>query len=261
MVIVVISTGKARSRRRRRATLLTEFEPDQAYLTGRDESRLVTLVDGHRLLPQVAAAFADLSTDARAAGFDLAIASSFRSFERQCAIWNGKAQGQRTVHGDSGVILQRTELSQEQWLHAILRFSALPGTSRHHWGSDLDVYDAAAMAGDYQVQLTPQEVASGGVFDALHCWLDERMATDQSHGFYRPYAVDRGGVAPERWHLSYAPVARSCESCLSVRTLHLAWDSLAVQQRLLLRELVEEDLEQILARYVAVAPDWCPSDY
>ena len=240
---------------------MTEFEPDQAYLTGRDESRLVKLFDGHRLLPQVAAAFADLKTDASAAGFDLAVASSFRSFERQCAIWNSKAQGQRAVHDDSGVILQRNELSQEQWLHAILRFSALPGTSRHHWGSDLDVYDAAAVAGDYQIQLTPQEVAPGGVFDPLHCWLDERMATGQSHGFYRPYAVDRGGVAPERWHLSYAPVARSCESGLSVRTLRAAWDSIAEEPRLVLRELVEVDLEQILARYVAVAPDWCPANY
>ena len=240
---------------------MNEFEPDQAFLTGRDESRLVKLIDGHRLLPQVAAAFNDLKADASAAGFNLAVASSFRSFERQCAIWNGKAQGQRAVHDDSGVILQRSELSEEQWLHAILRFSALPGTSRHHWGSDLDVYDAAAVAGDYQVQLTPQEVAPGGVFDPLHCWLDERMATNQSHGFYRPYALDRGGVASERWHLSYAPVARSCESCLSVRTLRAAWDSIAEEPHLVMRELVEVDIEKILARYVAVAPDWCPANY
>jgi hypothetical protein len=26
-------------------------------------------------------------------------------------------------------------------------------------------------------------------------------------GFYRPYVADRGGVAPEPWHLSYAPLA------------------------------------------------------
>ena len=240
---------------------MNEFEPDQAFLTGRDESRLVKLIHGHRLLPQAAAAFNDLKADASAAGFNLAVASSFRSFERQCAIWNGKAQGQRAVHDDSGVMLQRSELSEEQWLHAILRFSALPGTSRHHWGSDLDVYDAAAVAGDYQVQLTPQEVAPGGVFDPLHCWLDERMATNQSHGFYRPYALDRGGVASERWHLSYAPVARSCESCLSVRTLRAAWDSIAEEPHLVMRELVEVDIEKILARYVAVAPDWCPANY
>ena len=43
------------------------------------------------------------------------------------------------------------------------------------------------------------EVARGGVFDSLHSWLDARMAAGESHGFYRPYARDRGGVAPERW--------------------------------------------------------------
>jgi LAS superfamily LD-carboxypeptidase LdcB len=239
---------------------LTELDPDQAYLTGRDESQLVELVGGHRLEARTAAAFAALQADGSAAGFDLAIASSYRSFERQCAIWNGKALGQRDVHDDSGAALQRNELNLEQWLHAILRFSALPGTSRHHWGSDLDVYDAAAVAADYQVQLTPQEVAPDGVFDPLHCWLDEQMAAGQSHGFYRPYTDDRGGVAPERWHLSYAPVARPCETCLSVHALRAAWDSMAEGSGLVLRELVEVDLEQILARYVAVAPGWCPAD-
>ena len=86
------------------------------------------------------------------------------------------------------------------------------------------------------------------------------MAAGQSHGFYRPYTDDRGGVAPERWHLSYAPVARSCESRLSLDALCAAWDSMAEGPGLVLRELVEVDLEQILARYVAVAPGWCPAD-
>ena len=102
-------------------------------------------------------------------------------------------------------------LSAEQQLHAILRFSAIPGTSRHHWGTDLDVFDAAALPQDYQLQLSPQEVAPGGMFDPLHCWLDQRMAAGEVHGFFRPYGQDRGGVAPERWHLSYAPMAAGCE--------------------------------------------------
>ena len=47
-------------------------------LTGLDESHLVTLPDGHRLQGAVASAFAALQVDARQAGFELAIASSFR---------------------------------------------------------------------------------------------------------------------------------------------------------------------------------------
>ena len=119
------------------------------------------------LQAEAAAAFAALQGDALAAGFDLAIASSFRSFERQCAIWNGKASGERPVYGDGGDVVELGELAPSDQVHAIMRFSALPGTSRHHWGSDLDVFDAAAVPKGYQLQLSMAEVAGGGRFDPL----------------------------------------------------------------------------------------------
>ncbi|NIM47861.1 MAG: D-alanyl-D-alanine carboxypeptidase family protein, partial [Gemmatimonadales bacterium] len=86
-----------------------------------------------------------------------------------------------------------------------LRWSALPGASRHHWGTDLDVYDLAARPEGYEVELIPEEVDAGGMFGPLHEWLDGRIAADAAFGFFRPYERDRQGVAPERWHLSYAP--------------------------------------------------------
>ena len=222
-------------------------------LTGRDDSHLQTLPDGHRLHPQAAIAFARLRADARDAGFDLAIASSYRSYDRQLAIFNGKACGQRPVHDDRGAELDVRAMTAEQKLAAILRFSALPGTSRHHWGTDIDVFDAAAVPEGYRVQLDPAEVAPGGMFDDLHCWLDARMAAARSHGFYRPYAEDRGGVAVERWHLSYAPVSRQCERLLQAEALRRCW-----RGELELAEVVERNLDDILARYVAVADNWCP---
>ena len=232
---------------------------DPRQLTGAEESHLVALEGKHRLQAEVAEAFLRLQRDAAAAGFELAIASSFRSFERQLAIWNGKASGQRPVHDDRGDPVALQALPPWEQVHAILRFSALPGTSRHHWGTDLDVYDAAAMAADRQVQLVPAEVAPGGVFDPLHCWLDERMAAGQSHGFYRPYATDRGGVAPERWHLSYAPLARDCGRQLDARLLLECWQRELPPGGLLLRDEVEDCLPEILARYVSVPEDWCPA--
>ena len=224
-----------------------------AQITGLDESLLVPVAGGHRLLPAAAEAFVRLQAEARAAGFDLAIASSYRSFERQLAIFNSKASGQRPVHDDVGRSLDMATLSPEGQLSAILRFSALPGTSRHHWGTDLDVYDAAALPAGYQLQLSPEEVAPGGMFDPLHTWLDERMAENTSQGFYRPYAVDRGGVAVERWHLSYAPVSRHCQARLSADLLRECWGD-----KLELGEIVEQRLDEILARYVKVPADWCP---
>ncbi|RLQ20471.1 D-alanyl-D-alanine carboxypeptidase family protein [Seongchinamella sediminis] len=224
-----------------------------AQLTGRDDSHLLTLVDGHRLHPQAALAFGRLQAAARGAGFDLAIASSYRSYERQLAIFNGKASGQRPVYDDRGRQLDVSALTAEQKLAAILRFSALPGTSRHHWGTDLDVFDAAAVPAGYRVQLDPAEVAPGGIFAGLHRWLDARMAAAESYGFYRPYAQDRGGVAVERWHLSYAPLARRCERLLQADDLRQCWCG-----ELELGELVERELETLLARYVAVPDNWCP---
>ena len=103
-----------------------------------------------------------------AVGFDLRVASGFRSFDRQLAIWNGKAAGSRPIHDDVGLPIDRGALGEDELIAAILRFSALPGASRHHWGSDMDVYDAAAVPEGYAVQLSPAEVADDGPFGALH---------------------------------------------------------------------------------------------
>jgi len=231
-------------------------------LTGREESHLVQLPCGHRLQEEVARAFSALQADARRDGFDLAIASSYRSFARQLAIWNGKASGARPVLDDLGQPVKMAALPARKQLHAILRYSAIPGTSRHHWGTDLDVYDLAAVPADYAVQLSPQEVAAGGVFDPLHCWLDERMAAGESRGFYRPYASDRGGVAPERWHLSYAPLSTGYATLLTGDLLASCWDCQQVgDQGLLLHEEIAAALPGIMARYIVVPQGWCPRDY
>jgi len=226
----------------------------QEQLTGRSDDHLVELPGGHRLLPEAAEAFVKLQADAADAGFELSIASAYRSFDRQCAIFNAKASGARPVHDDAGSPLDVTALTEHQRLHAILRFSALPGTSRHHWGSDLDVYDAAAVPADYAVQLTPEEVEPGGPFDALHSWLDAQMAAGRSHGFYRPYAADRGGVAPERWHLSYAPVAIACATALTSDVITQALASADLE----MSEAVLAELDALIARYVVVDEGWCP---
>jgi LAS superfamily LD-carboxypeptidase LdcB len=228
-------------------------------LTGLDSSHLVAIDEGHRLQPAVVQSLARLKDEARDAGFELAIASSFRSFARQLRIFNGKASGERATQDDNGVTLDFTDMSAVDRLHAILRYSALPGTSRHHWGTDLDVFDAAAVDADYRVQLTPAEVGQGGVFEALHNWLDERMGAGASHGFFRPYGVDRGGVAAERWHLSYAPLALGCASHLNAAMLRDCWDRQWNGEELALRDEIEADLPQLLERYVSVPADWCPA--
>jgi len=228
-------------------------------LTGRSESHLRRMTCGYSMQVEAARAFSQLQNDAREAGFDLSIVSAFRSFERQLAIWNGKASGQRLIHDDSGAPINISALSPDELVHAIMRFSALPGTSRHHWGSDVDVCDRAAMSGDYAVQLVPAEVAAGGIFDPMHCWLDERIAADESHGFFRPYAIDSGGVAVERWHLSYAPLSLGCAQQLTTALVRECWNS--CEGTLLLQEQLNVQLPTIIQRYLAVDEAWCPAKY
>lgn len=183
-------------------------------------------------------------------GFDVFIVSGYRSFERQLHIWNQKAEGKRPVFDNHGGRIDLAELDEWDRVQAILRWSALPGLSRHHWGTDIDVVDKAAVSDDYEVQLTPEEVEAGGPFAAMHDWLDDYFAGCSPAQFFRPYGVDRGGVAPERWHLSYGPVATRFERAFQVSELR----STLEQQPLQLKETVLANLDQIVARFFT---DYC----
>lgn len=209
-------------------------------------------VSGQLMHPEALAAFDQLRRDARAAGFDPKVVSGFRDFERQRTIWNAKAGGQRPVFDNDGCVLDVACMSPEETVFAILRWSALPGGSRHHWGTDFDVIDAAAVPEDYRVQLTPEEVADNGVFGPFHCWLDERIATGNSYGLFRPYAEDRGGVAPERWHLSYAPRAQEFQQLMSADSLREQLQLCQAEGELALADTVCGEMPVIYPRFVDV---------
>lgn len=195
--------------------------------------------------------FLELRAQADAANFSIAIVSGYRSFERQLSIWNQKAEGKRPVLDSYGQVLDVSQLSPWERVQALLRWSALPGTSRHHWGTDIDIYDSAAVASDYQVELTPREVADNGPFGAMHGWLDQQIAAGSAAGFFRPYDRDWGGIAPERWHLSYRPVAIPLQQQLTVAAVR----SLLRSQPLCLKESVLSHLEEIFERFVRVPDD------
>jgi LAS superfamily LD-carboxypeptidase LdcB len=152
----------------------------------------------------------------------------------------------------AGMPLEQAGLSDSQRVDAILSWSAIPGGSRHHWGSDVDVFDAAAMPAGYQLQLVPSEYAPDGMFARLSAWLDQNMGR---FGFYRPYGSDRGGAGIEPWHLSYAPVAREAVEALSLSVLRGA----IAQGDMLGKELVLDRLPEIYTRFIlAVDPPSLP---
>jgi LAS superfamily LD-carboxypeptidase LdcB len=223
---------------------------DVAALTGQTDAHLCSAADadllGARVHRDVVQPFLELKAAARQAGFDLAILSGFRDFDRQLSIWNRKATGQQAVLDSNAEPLDIGKLSEKELAFAILRWSALPGASRHHWGTDLDVFDAAARPEGYEIELIPEEVNSGGMFGPLHDWLGEMLAAGSACGFFRPYESDRNGVAPERWHLSHALVASSFERQLTLRTVR---DTIQTAD-IALKAAILESLDEIFERFV-----------
>ena len=193
---------------------------NELELTGRARTHVVELDHPRCVLhAQVVTSFLAMRDAAATAGIDLVAASSFRDFDRQVLLWNRKWSGERTLLDRSGKPIDPAALDDARRVDAILCWSAIPGGSRHHWGTDVDVTDAAAMPDGYEVQLVPAEYAADGVFAGLGRWLDANMA---QFGFHRPYVSADCGAGFEPWHLSYWPVSSAALDALSLPVLRAA---------------------------------------
>jgi LAS superfamily LD-carboxypeptidase LdcB len=199
---------------------------------------------GCALHPAAADALLAMRAAAAAAGIDVVPVSGFRDFWRQLAIWNAKYSGARELLDAHSVPLDAAGLDPAQRVAAIMNWSALPGASRHHWGSDCDVIDRSALAPGAKVDLLGADYGEGGRYERLSDWLAAHAA---DYGFFRPYDEDRGGVRPEPWHLSFAPVAAPALAALSLEVLGEALAGIELGGR----EIVLARLPELHARYVA----------
>lgn len=217
--------------------------PSPDILTGCTELHLVTLADGNAIHCQMLAAWQQLKQAAASSGIDIQIASAFRGFQRQAAIWQAKCDGLRPVYNLAQQQVPVTTLNGLAKLQAVMLYSALPGASRHHWGSELDIYDAAAVSPDYKPQLQPSEYQQNGPFAKLNLWLETEAG---KYGFFRPYQYYQNGVAAEPWHLSYAPVATPYLQAFNLATLRQC----LLQNPIAEQESVLEHLSQLYRQYV-----------
>lgn len=221
--------------------MISKAAPADPLIYGLTPPPLVSCLGGlvqPALVPDLNA----MAKSAREAGFELAVASGYRDFARQLLIFNAKARGQRPLLDSDGQPLTAASLSPDDLLGAILRWSALPGTSRHHWGTDIDVYDARVCQAGYSLALTQAEC--DGVMAPFHRWLSGYLATQSA--FLRPYSIDRGGVAPEPWHLSFAPLSEGYRQRFDVAELHqvLSESDIALKPHIL------SSLPGLVERYV-----------
>ena len=212
-------------------------------LTGRDESHLVWLDESTGIHQQALPAWKAMSEEAKLAGFDLKIASGYRGFDRQLSIWNRKFSGQLHIKGQKGEILDINTMTEQEIVKSILYFSALPGASRHHWGSDIDIYAQNLLSDDQQLTLEPWEFAENGPFYTLHQWLSKNASR---FDFYFPYDKFRGGVAIEPWHLSYWPIAKYAEKVLTVECIKSALSNAEI----LGKSRINQELSNIYRDYI-----------
>lgn len=139
-------------------------------------------------------AFLEMRKAATEEGIRLTILSATRNFDRQKAIWEGKWTGQRLVDGKD---LSKTVSDPAARAATILRWSSMPGTSRHHWGTDVDLN---AFSNSY---------FSSGKGLKEYEWLKQHAA---SFGFCQPYTekgpARKEGYEEEKWHWSFTPLSQ-----------------------------------------------------
>jgi LAS superfamily LD-carboxypeptidase LdcB len=186
-------------------------------ILGLDDQHVVYIDDKHQLQPRVIDAFIQMQQAAKIEGHDLQLVSSYRSFSKQASIWNRKWKGELKLNTLDDKVLDTALLDDIQKMHAILLWSALPGGSRHHWGTDFDVFDRTKVEDcEVSFELVSREYEGDGPCSDLAKWLQDNAA---KFGFERPYAEYVGGVAAEPWHLSYAPIASQIITSFSVELL------------------------------------------
>ena len=140
-------------------------------------------------------AFNRMKTAAAKENIKIEVVSAFRSFQRQKEIFEGKYK-RFTSEG----------LTPDKAIEKIIEYSTIPGTSRHHWGTDLDIIDANAPRPANV--LMPENFHGNGPYCKIKEWMDKNS---EKFDFFEVYTDNgnRKGFKYEPWHFSYAPVSIS----------------------------------------------------
>lgn len=166
---------------------------DKAYLLGKfvpakhpafvSVGKPFTDKPGMMLRKEAFDAFKKMFESAQKADISLKIISSTRSFDQQKGIWEGKW----------GRFAKDAPEPKDRALK-ILEYSSMPGSSRHHWGTDIDLND-----------LNNSAFETGGKHEKVYQWLAEHA---HEFGYCQPYTAGRPyGYHEEKWHWSYTPLS------------------------------------------------------
>ncbi len=169
------------------------YGPDYSTAELMGKADIELFGEGINLKEEAYKSFLEMKKAAYSDGFDIKMVSSFRDFYHQERIWERK-------------YISYTEdgMAPLEAIDKIIEYSTIPGTSRHHWGTDIDIIDGfPKVSGDV---LVSEKFEAGGPYEGLKLWLDENST---KYGFYLVYTNNprRRGFKYEPWHYSYAPIS------------------------------------------------------
>jgi len=161
-------------------------------LTGRGD--LVLVGDSFKLQKPVYEALLKMKSAALKEGILIQTVSAYRSYNHQKNIWNRKYN----KYLSEG-------FSPKEAIEEIIKYSTLPGTSRHHWGTDIDIVDG--MVAMPKNLLIERNYTKGGIYHKLKIWMELNA---EKFGFYLVYddSLTRNGIKYEPWHYSFKEISQ-----------------------------------------------------
>jgi len=150
--------------------------------------------DGYKLRKEAHIAFKKMQAEALKSNIKIGAVSSYRSYNHQKQIWERKYKSN-----------QSKGFSTLENINKIIEYSTIPGTSRHHWGTDIDIYQTNVKQPNGVLQA--KNFHGNGTFCKLKEWMDKNS---ERFGFYLVYTdlPKRKGFKYEPWHYSYKPLSQ-----------------------------------------------------
>jgi LAS superfamily LD-carboxypeptidase LdcB len=140
-------------------------------------------------------AFKKMHNAAQKEGISLKIISAARNFDAQKGIWEAKWNGSRILSNGQNAA-KAYPVAKDRALK-ILEYSAMPGASRHHWGTDIDLNNLS------------DQWFQQGEGKKIYTWLVKNAG---NFGFCQPYSAKNElrpeGYNEEKWHWSYMPISK-----------------------------------------------------
>lgn len=147
------------------------------------------------LKDETLSAFIEMHKAATVDKIDFKIISATRNFNDQKNIWENKWNG--TILSNNENLFKKYPDEFERF-NKILEYSAIPGTSRHHWGTDIDINST-----DPNYFKTEKGIKE-------YAWLVKNAPL---FGFCQPYTLKGQnrptGYYEEKWHWSYKPISQT----------------------------------------------------